>query len=115
MSRFSRNRIGVQVVVFIVVGLLLMALLVACGSSSSEPTQVPSSETVSPTAAPAPDGATLLETRCSTCHSVDRAKQVSKTADQWEQTVDRMIGNGAQLNDAEKAVLVEYLAENYGP
>jgi cytochrome c5 len=115
MSRFSRNRIGVQVVVFIVVGLLLMALLIACGSTSSEPTQVPSSETVSPTAAPGLDGATLLETRCSVCHSADRATQVSKTADEWEQTVDRMIGNGAQLTDAEKAVLVQYLAENYGP
>lgn len=115
MSRYSRSRIGPQMVVFIMAGLLLMVLLVACGSSSSEPTQVPSSETVSPTAAPGLDGATLLETRCSVCHSADRATQVSKTAGEWEQTVNRMIGNGAQLNDAEKTVLVQYLAENYGP
>ena len=115
MSRYSRSHISLQVIVFVVVGLLLVALLVACGSSSSEPTQAPASETVSPTAAPAQDGATLLETRCSVCHSASRVTQTTKTADGWAQTVDRMIGKGAQLSDAEKAVLVEYLAANYGP
>jgi mono/diheme cytochrome c family protein len=99
-----RSRVGLQVAVLIVVALVLVALLVACGSSSSSPTQVP-----------AQDGAQLLETRCSVCHSADRPKQVAKTADEWAQTVDRMIGHGAQLNNAEKAALVEYLAQNYGP
>ena len=92
---------GLAVVGVIVAGLILMALLAACGSS--------------PTEAPAIDGATLLETRCSTCHSTDRATQLTKTADGWEETVTRMVGNGAELTDAEKAVLVEYLAQNYGP
>jgi mono/diheme cytochrome c family protein len=100
----ARSRAGLEVVVLIVAALVLVSLLVACGSSPSEPTQ-----------APAQDGATLLETRCSACHSVDRPKQVTKTAGEWEQTVDRMIGHGAQLNDAEKSALVEYLAQNYGP
>ena len=109
-----RGRAGLAVAVLLVAGLLLLALLVACGSSSSEPTQAPP-ETASPTEAPAQDGALLLDTRCSTCHSADTAKQAAKTADEWEQTVDRMIGKGAQLTEAEKTALVEYLAENYGP
>jgi cytochrome c2 len=91
---------GLAVVGAIVAGLILMALVAACGSS--------------PTEAPAIDGATLLETRCSTCHSTDRATQLTKTSDEWEQTVTRMIGNGAQLTDAEKVVLVDYLTEAYG-
>ena len=106
---------GLVAVAVIVAGLVLMVLVAACGSSPSEPTQAPAVDTPIPTEAPAADGATLLETRCSTCHGVERATNLTKTADEWEQTVTRMVGNGAQLTEAEKSVLVEYLAQNYGP
>jgi cytochrome c5 len=103
----------------IAAGLIVGVVLVACGSTSTQPTQAPSSATPAPglTQAPPPalDGAALLEARCSVCHSVDRAKQAHKTLDQWDQTVTRMIGHGAQLTDAEKAALVDYLAKTYGP
>jgi cytochrome c5 len=102
-------------VAVIAAGLVLMVLLAACGSSPSEPTQAPAVDTAIPTEAPAVDGAALLEVRCSTCHGVERATNLTKTADEWEQTVTRMVGNGAQLTDDEKSVLVEHLAENYGP
>lgn len=110
-----RGNPGPALVTVIAVGLVLMVLAAACGSSSSEPTQAPSVDTAIPTEAPAANGATLLETRCSICHGVDRTTNLTKTADEWEQTVTRMIGNGAQLTDAEKSVLVEYLVANYGP
>ena len=58
-----------------------------------------------------PDGATLLETRCSVCHSADRPKRAHKSPDQWEQTVARMIGKGAQLSATEKSVLIEHLSK----
>jgi len=110
------------ILLLVVLGLVVVALA-ACGSSSTQapsaetvppqqPTQVP---TLGPTGAPALDGAMLLETRCSVCHSVDRPKNSRMTQDQWEQTVTRMIGHGAQLTDAEKAALVDYLAKTYGP
>jgi mono/diheme cytochrome c family protein len=111
----AKGRFGLAAVTLIAAGLVLMALLVACGSGSSEPTQAPSSATVSPAEMPAQDGATLLEARCSICHSADRAKQVKKTRDEWDQTVTRMIDRGAQLTEAEKAALVDYLASTYGP
>ncbi|MFH0803424.1 MAG: hypothetical protein V2A78_13705 [bacterium] len=95
------------IVVLIAAWLIMMALLVACNSGSSKPAQAP------PSATPAPDGATLLETRCSACHSADKPKQARKTRDQWEQTVTDMIGKGAQLTEAEKKVLVDYLANTY--
>ncbi len=111
----TKGHLSLAVVTLLAAGLVLMAVLVACGSGSSQPTEGPSSATVSPAGAPTQDGATLLETRCSTCHSADRAKQAKKTRDQWDQTVTRMIGKGAQLTETEKTALVDYLAKTYGP
>lgn len=65
--------------------------------------------------AAAMDGAALLEARCSVCHSSDRPKQAPhRSKSDWENTVNRMIGHGAQLTDAEKQTLVDYLAQKYG-
>ncbi len=97
-----------NVAILIVVLLVMVAMLVACNAATPQPTQAP--------AAPAQtDGATLLETRCSVCHSADRPKQAKKTADQWNQTVTRMMGKGAKLTEAEKTVLLDYLAKTYKP
>jgi len=100
-------------------GLVIVMVLAACGSS---PTQVPpqatvpaSQPTLTSTQAPAVDGAMLLETRCSVCHTPERAKESRLTKEQWDQIVTLMITKGARLTDAEKTALVEYLAETYGP
>jgi hypothetical protein len=73
----------------------LAAALVASGCSSG----------------PVADGPTLLSSRCSTCHSPQRGQTTKRTAAEWEQIVTRMVGKGAKVNNAEKAVLVEYLAK----
>jgi cytochrome c553 len=97
-----------NVVILIVVSLIMVAVLVACNAGTPQPAQAP--------AAPAQmDGASLLEARCSKCHSADRPKQAQKTPDQWNQTVTRMMGKGAELTEAEKIVLVDYLAKTYKP
>jgi cytochrome c5 len=93
--------------------LLAMALLVACSPRSSQPSSP--AATALPAETSALSGAALLEERCSVCHSADRAKQAHKTSDEWDATVTRMIGKGAQLTNAEKKVLVDYLAATYGP
>jgi mono/diheme cytochrome c family protein len=73
------------------------------------------SETVNPPAtAPATDGASLLEARCTACHSIDRVKQAKKTRDQWAQNVARMVDKGAQLNAAEQSMAIDYLSKTYG-
>jgi len=112
----SVNRVSITpgrsnrtIVVLLAAWLAMMVLLVACNSGSSQPTQAP------PSATPAPAGATLLETRCSVCHSADKPKKAKKTREQWENTVTTMIDNGAQLTDDEKKVLVDYLAKTYKP
>jgi len=74
------------------------------------------SETVRPpSTAPAIDGASLLEVRCTDCHSLDRVKQAKKTRDQWAQNVTRMVGKGAQLNVAEQSTVIDHLSKTYGP
>ena len=110
-----KGRLGPVVVTLIVAGLVLVALLAACGGSTEGPTQAPAPDTAVPEQAPAEDGEALLEARCSSCHSADRARQVTKTRDEWDQSVSRMIDKGAQLTDAEKTVLVDYLTDTYGP
>jgi len=79
-------------------------LLTSCGSGNSS--QATSS-------AGSSDGQTLLQERCSVCHSTDRITSAHKTADQWVTTVDRMVGKGAQLTTQEKQTLVDYLSTNY--
>ena len=89
--------------------LLMMPALFACDSRAP---QTPASPKQA--ASPASIGASLLETRCSVCHSVDRPKGARKTRAEWERTVTRMISNGAQLAESEKTILVEHLAKTYG-
>jgi cytochrome c5 len=68
-----------------------------------------------PVALAVEDGATLLEQRCSVCHPSARPKSKQKTPEQWDATVTRMMGKGAQLTPEEKKVLVDYLSKTYKP
>lgn len=86
---------------FILFAFLFGSLLTACGSGNSTPTSV------------SLDGATLMQERCSVCHSIGRVTSAHKTIDQWKTSVDRMIARGAQLTPAEEQVLLGYLAANY--
>jgi mono/diheme cytochrome c family protein len=85
-------------------GLVILALLVACGGGEG-----PAPE--SPTAG----GEELLQARCTKCHGLEKVQAQSLTLDEWEHEVAHMRELGAQLTDAEAQVLVEYLAETYAP
>lgn len=58
-------------------------------------------------------GADLMESRCTVCHSLSRVTIASKTVEEWQSTVSRMITKGAVLSAEEENTLVQYLAENY--
>ncbi|NIV37917.1 MAG: hypothetical protein GWN58_53440 [Anaerolineae bacterium] len=120
----------------IVALVVVIGLLAACGgpaptetvepTQEEQPTAVPEEEqpTAQPTEAPqeeeptteppAADDEALLEERCTACHTLDRVVGAQKTRDGWEQTVTRMVGNGAQLTEDEQATLIEHLAATYG-
>jgi len=96
----------------IAVGLVLLGLAaVACGGVVEEPPAPPPAEETAGDLG----GEDLLEARCTVCHSLDRVKTASKTQAEWEATVERMRGKGAELTDEEADILSEYLAETYGP
>lgn len=59
-------------------------------------------------------GASLLDSKCGRCHPTG-IKNNHTTKEEWEQTVNRMIGKGAAVNTAEKAVLVDFLVKYYHP
>jgi hypothetical protein len=92
----------------VVLVVVAVSVVSACGGAGSEPAQ-PAEE------ATGIDAEVLLEERCTECHGLDRTTNASKSAEEWEQTVTRMVAQGARLNDEEQAVLIDYLAENYGP
>lgn len=94
-----------RVELMVIVPLLVVVILAsACGGAS----QAPSDEQAS-------DGRVLLEERCTECHSIERATGQEKTRAEWEETVSRMIDKGAELNEEETTLLIDFLAENYGP
>ena len=55
--------------------------------------------------------------QCSMCHSLDYIAMNAKIMDRagWEKTVGKMISvMGAPINDADKQIIIYYLAQNYG-
>ena len=86
----------------VVAFVVIVFILGACGNGGSTPTG-------------GTDGKALLENRCAQCHNLGRVTSKQKTHEQWDQTVTRMIETGATLSADEKTVLVDYLAETYGP
>ena len=83
--------------------LLTSILLSACGQSA----------TAQQTSTPAIDGQTLLQERCSVCHSASQVTRLRGTSAEWTMAVDAMISRGAQLNNAERQTLIDYLAKTY--
>ncbi len=90
--------------------LLLASLVAACGAPKEE-TSVPAEEE-KPTPSTL-DGKTLLEERCTRCHDLGRVERAKKTEEEWKATVERMVGKGAQLKQAEQGLVIQYLAETY--
>lgn len=55
-------------------------------------------------------GTTLLQTHCAQCHSVKLLEQTRKTRKNWEKTLSRMEKYSDPMSDAEKYLILEYLA-----
>jgi hypothetical protein len=66
---------------------------------------------------PLPEGSgkAQVEAACYACHSADLLVQQRLTEKQWTATVEKMIRWGAEVKDADKAVIISYLAQRYGP
>jgi len=60
------------------------------------------------------DPRVLFEETCSQCHSISIPKAEKLSKDDWQYTVTRMRSNGCAISDEEAAIIVDYLAVNYG-
>lgn len=103
------NKRMFSVLTTVLLVLLLGSLLVACGGAK-EQTVAPTAEQ---TATAAIEGNTLLQERCTGCHDLGRVERASKTEEEWKATVERMVGKGAQLSQAEQEAVIQYLTETY--
>jgi mono/diheme cytochrome c family protein len=58
-------------------------------------------------------GKEILEKKCSTCHAPEQVTTFGRSAEEWHEVVVNMIDLGAELNEEEAKVLVEYLSKNW--
>jgi len=102
-------------------GLWLGALAVACALVALRPAPEP------PTSEALPDLGTRLgqfpagpmkavaDQACLNCHSADMTIQQRLNDKQWAAEIDKMVGWGAVVPEEQKAALVAYLVEHFGP
>jgi cytochrome c5 len=65
---------------------------------------------------PEGEGKTILETACTRCHTLEsRLSDKHLPKSDWENIVQAMRDKGAQVTDAQVAVLNDYLVKNFGP
>jgi hypothetical protein len=66
---------------------------------------------------PLPNGAgrAILLDICTRCHDLHRVRESQFSRSEWEDTLNHMIGEGAELSDDDFPVLLAYLARNFRP
>ena len=60
-------------------------------------------------------GEGIQNAACLGCHDLRPIQTASYDKDQWTQVVESMMQKGADVKDADKPVLIEYLFRNHGP
>lgn len=64
---------------------------------------------------PLPDGPgkTILLNTCTLCHDLGRVRAHTVSRDEWQETLEAMLNEGAMLSDQDFPVLLNYLARNF--
>ena len=99
-----------RAITIVVLTLIGSVFISACGGSTGEIS--PTTE-VNADSEITLDGKTLLEERCTACHTLDQVERASMDPAGWGMNVRRMVGKGAKLNASEQEVLIEYLSITY--
>ena len=60
-------------------------------------------------------GSVTFKRVCQSCHDADMVEQQRLTPTGWTRSVEKMMRWGAAVSDAEKQLLIDYLAARYGP
>jgi len=72
-------------------------------------------ESVETRAASRPDGPSLLESRCSSCHVTKGLEQFRKSRSEWESTLAQMEAFGVRISGDERVILLDYLSTADNP
>ncbi len=64
---------------------------------------------------PLPDGRgkDVVLTVCTMCHDLKRIRQGNRSPEEWMETLNSMLNEGAPLSDADYPVVLAYLAKNF--
>jgi len=84
------------------------ALFLLLGPLTVRP-QAPDGAAPAGKAGPDAVAANLVNTVCTSCHTLDRVKNKMADSEAWTATVSRMQGKGADVTDAQVPLVVEYL------
>ena len=52
---------------------------------------------------------------CTACHTLERVRSQRLGKEEWRHLIAGMLSEGVPLTDDEIALLVDYLADNFGP
>lgn len=84
--------------------------LPSTGSGGSTGEAVDNEPPASSAAAPL-DGPALLQAKCTRCHVISFFDEMKKTRSEWEWALKMMRVMGVKLEDSEKKILIDYLAQ----
>jgi hypothetical protein len=93
-----------QKMVFVLILIVAFLIIAGCAAAATEPTQ-----SLPPTAHP---GEALLQSRCGTCHGVDRVNTATYNRETWGPTIDQMVALGATVSDEQKEMIIDYLVSS---
>jgi hypothetical protein len=94
--------------------LLGTSLLVLPAPAGSDEKPLPDPGTELGSLPPGPAKA-IADQACLHCHSADMLRQQRLTEKQWTAEVNKMVGWGAVVPEDQRAALVAYLVEHFGP
>lgn len=99
---------------------LLVAVIPACGANPQP--APPATATDLPATAEQPtavsstaslDGAALVQSHCTECHSLNWVKRTHGTVAEWTKIVEKMVEEGLEVTAEEKQAIITYLAQTY--
>jgi hypothetical protein len=96
----------IPVITFIITACTAQATPSQSTALTSDTVQACLAQTV---ATPAADVEALIRDRLQNHHAIDRIYNAHHTREEWNATLDRMIGYGATISDSEKQIIIEYL------
>lgn len=87
---------------------LSLVSLTGCGGT---PAATPTTPPATDGSAGVLDGAELVDTLCTTCHTREKIDAATKDLAEWQATINRMVAqNGAQISTEQQSAIAIYLS-----